>query len=498
MSGASPYEDFLRNLGYTQGRSKQITGNLVARRALERGEETPERYREPPQLYSGFQGRQAPRANELVEQAADPETPNPAELRMANAAENTPEAFGMGEKVGGLGGLGGFSLPKLPGDWKGTAGDVLQAIGTSLMDNPRNNPLGGLGANYHMFRSSRLNGERLEKEEAEKEEKAAQQRAVMQDALKKIGFSDEDAALYSDNPKAAELVRSAEREKREEVKSSAARERAYAYLEAKHPDVAAMVASGLPLEDGWKMAAEARKSPEMTSRMRELVAAGLSPGSPEFKAAILDGGKGTTINNNMGSSDDGNLRKKLDERTGEEWAAYLDIGHKSAALTQDLQLLDELITVAPQGPISGRLAEMTGASDAGNAFNAVVKRVAPTLRAEGSGSTSDIEYDGMLMSLPRLRNNPEANRAVSQMMQAKQAINIERASIIQDYSANRIDRIAAQEQLGQLSQRSIMTPELQAAFGDLGIQNESPDAAPPGVDEGDWQYMSDADKALFR
>lgn len=176
-----------------------------------------------------------------------------------------------------------------------------------------------------------------------------------------------------------------------------------------------------------------------------------------------------------GEPADGALRKKLDEKTGELWSSYQQTGATSAATAQDMQVLDELIKVAPQGPITGRLAELfPGVSSAGDAFQSIVKRIAPTLRAPGSGATSDIEYDGMLRSLPALRNRPEANAAISQIMKAKAAINVERSGIVDAYGRGEISAGEARNKIAELDKRSILTPELSQAIGDLGGEGGGP------------------------
>lgn len=178
-----------------------------------------------------------------------------------------------------------------------------------------------------------------------------------------------------------------------------------------------------------------------------------------------------------GEPGDGALRKKLDEKTGEAWAGYSELGATSAAMSQDMQILDELIKVAPQGPVAGRLAEMfPGISSAGAAFQAVVKRVAPTLRAPGSGATSDIEYDGMLKSLPALSNRPEANSMIAGIIKSKAAINIERAEIIDAYGRGDITASDARSRIGELNKRSIMTPEMKQLLG--GVETSGETGAP--------------------
>lgn len=180
-------------------------------------------------------------------------------------------------------------------------------------------------------------------------------------------------------------------------------------------------------------------------------------------------------------ANDAALRKKLGEKEGEVWASYLEAGSVSAGTVQDMQLLDEIITMAPQGPISGRLAgAFPGVNSAADAFNSVVKRVAPTLRAPGSGSTSDIEYDGMLKSLPQLAARPEANRAIAAMMKAKAQINVQRAEIVRAAQNDEIGVKEARRLMSELDQKSIMTPELKAILGQLGpVQSQGGDGLSP-------------------
>lgn len=225
------------------------------------------------------------------------------------------------------------------------------------------------------------------------------------------------------------------------------------------------------------------KPPEMPSEVREYnfyvedeTKAGRKPLG--FNDWRLQGKKaGATTVTVGGEPSDGALRKKLDEKTGELWSSYQETGATSAAMAQDMQVLDELIKVAPQGPVSGRLAEMfPGFSSAGDAFQSVVKRVAPTLRAPGSGATSDIEYDGMLRSLPALRNRPEANAMIASIMKAKAALNVERSGVIDAYGRGEISAGEARSRIAEIDKRSILTPEMKQAIEGLG---ETPDNQPP-------------------
>jgi hypothetical protein len=187
----------------------------------------------------------------------------------------------------------------------------------------------------------------------------------------------------------------------------------------------------------------------------------------------------TTVNVGEDTSE---LNKKLDAQEATIWGEHLKAGAASSSVQADMQALSELISVAPQGPIQGRLAErFPGFSTAGSAFESIVKRVAPSLRTPGSGATSDIEYQGMLDSLPKLSNNPDANRAIAQMMRAKAQINMERAQAIQAYRNGDIPVQEARRALSEIEAKSIMTPEIRRLLGISGVNSpELPDSSQDG------------------
>ena len=118
---------------------------------------------------------------------------------------------------------------------------------------------------------------------------------------------------------------------------------------------------------------------------------------------------------NLGGDNDPS--KKIDERLftkmGETFEQYLNIGNKSAAIMTDLRVLEGLVPVQPSGTIPGTIARMFPQLDNAAAMRqSIVSRIAPLLRVEGSGSTSDIEFEAMLNSYGSLLNSPEANAAI--------------------------------------------------------------------------------------
>ena len=169
------------------------------------------------------------------------------------------------------------------------------------------------------------------------------------------------------------------------------------------------------------------------------------------------------------------FEEKIDEGQAKFFTDARTAAAKAASGAKDFELLDQLINVAPQGPITGALAQrFKGFTSAGAAFESLVKRLAPQQRAEGSGSTSDIEYQGMLDSLPSLSNKPEANRLIAGMAKAKFAIDQERGAVIKDYDTGKITKTQALEKLYELNSRSIMTPELQSLMTGVGVTAASP------------------------
>jgi len=174
------------------------------------------------------------------------------------------------------------------------------------------------------------------------------------------------------------------------------------------------------------------------------------------------------------------LRKKLMEGEGVAWGEYLKAGGTASGMAQDMDVIDELIQIAPQGPIQGRLAKVfPGVSNAGAAFQSVVSRVAPSLRVEGSGSTSDIEYNGFLQSMPSLVNRPDANAAIAGVLRAKAQINMDRAQVVRDYQNGTMSVDQARNKLSEIDSRSILTPGLKQML--TGLAPDAGIAPAPGA-----------------
>ena len=207
-----------------------------------------------------------------------------------------------------------------------------------------------------------------------------------------------------------------------------------------------------------------------------MVAAGASPEAAR-EAAFGGGG----VNVNLGEGTD--IASESAKHLAQQAVDYSTQGQAAATLSQDLDVLNALADVQSTGPLAGRFAEMfPDLNDADAVRDAIVKRVGPSLRAEGSGSTSDIEYAGMLASLGSLKYTPEANRALISIFIRRSQFMQQRGALARQAMAGQITTEEYLDSLTQLENSlGIMPPELMAVInrnqrvpaGDGGVNNES-------------------------
>lgn len=191
--------------------------------------------------------------------------------------------------------------------------------------------------------------------------------------------------------------------------------------------------------------------------------------TPDGPKILSTGGTTTNVNISGDTSSDAKMREELDKKFGQNLAKFVDAASVSAGTLQDFQVIDELLTMAPQGPVTGRLAQMfPGVSSAGTLLNSMVTRIAPSLRTEGSGATSDIEYEGFVRSLPALINKPDANKAIAEVFKQKAEINIKRGEIVTQYQNGEIDAKTMRNQLNAINRQSILSPQLKQMLGEIG------------------------------
>lgn len=128
-------------------------------------------------------------------------------------------------------------------------------------------------------------------------------------------------------------------------------------------------------------------------------------------------GTGGNVNLNTVAEADQKYNEKFFEGLAKDHGAVREASRQQLALGADLAALKQLYMVAPSGPIRGRLAELfPEANDASAAIMSIRNRLAPNFRATGSGATSDMEFNAYMNSMGNLKNSPEANALVLDMM----------------------------------------------------------------------------------
>lgn len=183
------------------------------------------------------------------------------------------------------------------------------------------------------------------------------------------------------------------------------------------------------------------------------------------KALKKEGASSTQIMMPGGPSAEAEALKELEKRDGALMGTYLEKADQSGAMLQDMELLTALIQdpSTPQGPLTGRLAQLfPGLNSKAAAFDSIINRVAPNMRAPGSGSTSDIEFAGFLKSLPSLSNRPDANMIITTVFKEKAAIDQARADIVRRYQDGKITAAQRREMISELNKQSILAPELRS------------------------------------
>jgi hypothetical protein len=164
-------------------------------------------------------------------------------------------------------------------------------------------------------------------------------------------------------------------------------------------------------------------------------------------------GTSVTVNN----QDQNEFSKKAAARNVERFGNLADTGTQSASVAQSMPVLRELLTQAPQGPVSGRLAEMfPGFSTAGDAFMAQVNQIAPTLRVPGSGAMSDRDMDILMSSLPRLRGDPAANQMILNVFERKAQLNAERGAIASAALRGEIKPEEADKRIAEIDKQPLL------------------------------------------
>jgi hypothetical protein len=94
-------------------------------------------------------------------------------------------------------------------------------------------------------------------------------------------------------------------------------------------------------------------------------------------------------------------------------------------------------------------ADIDGLSEI-QAYQAIISKIAPTLKVPGSGATSDFEMQNFLLALPGIGKTPEANALISETFTAIAEVQSAAAYIANQAMAGEITSARANQMLAEL------------------------------------------------
>jgi spore germination cell wall hydrolase CwlJ-like protein len=190
----------------------------------------------------------------------------------------------------------------------------------------------------------------------------------------------------------------------------------------------------------------------------------------------------TMINNNVGTGETA-FAKEAGKVQANRFNDLVAGGQQAKQMIADVNTLTDLGKNIGTGKtaqvkaVLGPYAEALGVPVKGlsdiQAYEAIVNRVAPTLRVKGSGAQSDFELKNFLKSLPSLGNTPEGNNIAASVLQGLQQNKVLAAEIGSKALNGEITRADADNQLRDLPDPMIPYREYQKTRGGAPAQGSA-------------------------
>lgn len=205
--------------------------------------------------------------------------------------------------------------------------------------------------------------------------------------------------------------------------------------------------------------------------------------NPAFNQWTLEKKRAGAIQNNVVIDQKGELEfsKTAGKKQAERFDELAADGQSAKQMISDVKTLTELGKnigtgkTAEAKAIIGPYAEALGIKVDGlseiQAFEAIVNRVAPSLRVKGSGAQSDFELKNFLKSLPNLGNTPEGNAIAGKTIEGLYENKVRAAEIAGAALAKRITPEQAEKMIREL-------PDHMAEYRDYLKKARSPAGSP--------------------
>jgi hypothetical protein len=163
---------------------------------------------------------------------------------------------------------------------------------------------------------------------------------------------------------------------------------------------------------------------------------------------------------NIDNKTEGAFDKKAAENQANRFDNIVQGGADAAGMIGQLNTLRDIggrITTGKTaevinalGPYAQALGIPVDGLDDMQAYQAIVSKIAPSLRVPGSGSTSDFEMNQFLMALPGLGKTPEGNKLITDSLEALARHKQAAAAIASKALTGEISRQDAERQLQAL------------------------------------------------
>ena len=201
------------------------------------------------------------------------------------------------------------------------------------------------------------------------------------------------------------------------------------------------------------------QSGKPTDEIREYEYSQKNPGFVDYKTNLKKAG---AIQNNVVIDQKGELEfsKTAGKKQAERFDELAGDGQNAKQMISDVKTLTELGKVIGTGKgaeakaMIGPYAEALGIKVDGlneiQSFEAIVNRVAPSLRVKGSGAQSDFELKNFLKSLPNLGNTPEGNAIAGKTIEGLYQNKVAAAEIAAKALAREITPAQAEKMLREL------------------------------------------------
>lgn len=180
------------------------------------------------------------------------------------------------------------------------------------------------------------------------------------------------------------------------------------------------------------------------------------------------------------------FQKASDDEAAKRFSGYIQEGSNAPALIGQLQQLSDLSKsigtgkgaqfMAAVGPYAQALGISVKGLDQTQAFNAIVDRMAPSMRPVGSGPSSDTDARMFMNSLPTLANTDGGNQIIAGTMQALQQNKVQAADIASQAQRGQISWQDAETQIRQLP-----NPYQQFKKARPDLTGSSDEASPSGA-----------------